>query len=103
VVTAGGAQSNGMNFTVVPPPTGISLAQSASMDAGIATSASLAFAANNTAGNFIAVCIRGVVSGETFTVTDGRGNTYRPAVQLNVTADAPLGDTLGLYYAENIA
>ncbi len=79
------------------------LAQSASLDAGVATSASVAFTANNTAGNFIAVCIRGGVAGETFTVSDSRGNTYRSAVQLNVTADSPAGDTLGIFYAQNIA
>jgi hypothetical protein len=73
------------------------------MDAGIATSASMAFPSNNTAGNFIAVCVRGGVSGETFTITDSLGNTYRPAVLLNVTVDTPSGDTLGIYYAENIS
>jgi hypothetical protein len=73
------------------------------MDAEVATSASMAFPTNNTAGNFIAVCVRGGASGETFTVTDSRGNTYRPAVLLNVTVDTPFGDTLGIYYAENIS
>src|ERR1700728_4561562 len=79
------------------------LVQGATMDAGIATSASMAFPSNNTAGNFIAVCVRGGVSGETFTITDSLGNTYRPAVLLNVTVDTPSGDTLGIYYAENIS
>jgi hypothetical protein len=73
------------------------------MDAEIATSATMAFPSNNTAGNFIAVCVRGGASGETFSVTDSRGNTYRPAVLLNVTVDTPAGDTLGIYYAENIS
>ena len=79
------------------------LVQSASRDAGTATSASLAFSANNTAGNFIAVCVRGGSSAETFSVSDSRGNTYRTAVQLNVTVDSPAGDTLGIYYAQSIS
>jgi len=36
-------------------------------------------------------------SGQVFTVTDTRGNTYRKAVQFNVTADTPNGDTLGIF------
>jgi hypothetical protein len=79
------------------------LIQGATMDAGVATSATMAFPSNNTAGNFIAVCVRGGASGETFAVTDSRGNTYRPALLLNVTLDVPVGDTLGIYYAENIS
>jgi hypothetical protein len=82
---------------------GITLTQSAGKDAGSATSSSLAFNTNNTAGNFIAVCVRAGMSGQTITVTDSRGNTYRRAVQYNVTTDTPNGDTLGIFYAENIA
>src|SRR5580658_6957976 len=48
--------------------TGITLIQSAGTDAGTTTSASLSFTANNTAGDFIAVCIRAGQAGEVFTV-----------------------------------
>src|SRR5439155_13376708 len=51
-------------------PSGITLAQHTSWDAGATTAASLAFAASNTAGNWIAVVIRAGASGETFTVSD---------------------------------
>ena len=44
--------------------------------------------------------IRAGLSGEAFTVTDSRGNTYRKAVQFNETGN---GNTLGIFYAENIA
>ena len=81
----------------------ITLTQSASVDAGGTTSASLSFNTNNTAGNFIAVCIRAGRSGQVFTVKDSRGNTYRQAIQYNVAADQPNGDTMGIFYAENIA
>jgi hypothetical protein len=37
------------------------------------------------------------------TVSDTRGNSYRQAVQFNQTLDAPNGETLAIYYAENIA
>jgi hypothetical protein len=37
---------------------------------------------------------------ENFTVTDTNGNTYRKAIQFNLTVD---GDTIGIFYAENIA
>ena len=69
-------------------------------DAGTTTSSSLAFTANNTAGNWIAVVIRAGGTGQAFTVTDTRGNTYRKAIQYNETVD---GTTLGIFYAENIA
>jgi len=36
-------------------------------------------------------------------VRDSRGNTYRLASQLNVTVDTPNGDSLAIFYAENIA
>jgi hypothetical protein len=78
------------------------MVQHASKDAGATGSSSLAFAANNAAGNFIAVAIRAGVAGATFNVTDSRGNSYRQAVRLDVTVDAPAGDTLALFYAENV-
>src|SRR5580704_3958146 len=78
------------------------LVQSANVDAGTTTSASLAFPAANAAGNFIAVCVRGGASAEYFSVTDSRGNTYRTAVQLSITVDTPSGDTLGVFYAPNV-
>src|SRR5207244_9978454 len=79
------------------------LVQHTSKDAGTTTSSSLAFNLNNTTGNWIAVVIRAGRSGQVFTVTDSRRNTYHQAVQFNVTVDGPNGDTLGIFYAENIA
>src|SRR2546423_13922699 len=79
---------------------GIALVQHTGRDAGTTTSSSLAFAANNTAGNWIGVAIRAGNSNQVFTVGDSRGNTYRKAVQLSVTVD---GETIAIYYAENIA
>src|SRR5712671_7278817 len=81
----------------------IVLVQRANKDAGTAASATLAFNSNNTAGNWIGVCVRAGYSGQIFTVTDSRGNTYRRAAQYNVTVDTPNGHTLGIFYAENIA
>jgi hypothetical protein len=102
VVTVGGVASNRVNFTVLSATVGIVLVQRASQDAGVTTSSSVAFNTANTAGNFITVCIRAGRSGQAFTVRDSNGNTYRQGVQFNVTADAPNGDTLGIFYAENI-
>jgi len=102
LVTVGGIASNGVNFTVPPVTSGIAVVQRASQDAGTTTTASVAFKVANTAGNFIAVCIRAGRSGQVFTVRDSNGNAYRQGVQFNVTADAPNGDTLGIFYAENI-
>ena len=79
---------------------GITLVQHTSKDAGTTTSSTLAFTSNNMAGNWIGVCIQAGVSGETFTVTDSKGNTYHRALQFNETGS---GNTLGIYYAENIA
>jgi hypothetical protein len=79
---------------------GITLVQDTYEDAGTITSATLAFHLNNTAGNWIGVCIRAGAIHETFTVTDTRGNTYHKAIQFNQTGD---GDTVGIFYAENIA
>jgi hypothetical protein len=81
----------------------IALVQHRSEDAGTATSAALAFTSNNTAGNWIGVCVRAGYSGQIVTVTDSLGNAYHKAVQFNVTVDTPNGNTLGIFYAENIA
>src|ERR1700736_5907856 len=89
--------------TLAHAQSNVVLVQHASKDAGTTTSSSLAFNANNTAGYWIGVCIRAGHSGQVFTVTDSKGNTYHKAVQLNVTVDPPNGDTLGIFYAENIA
>ena len=81
---------------------GIKLVQHASVDEGIASlsSASLSFASKNTVGNWIAVGIRVGEPNETITVKDSKGNTYHSATQINQTGD---GDTLAIFYAENIA
>ena len=78
----------------------IKLIQHVGTDAGTTTSALLSFASSNTAGNFIAVVIRAGKSGQVFTVSDSRGNTYRKAITFNMTEDL---DTMGIYYAESIA
>jgi glucose/arabinose dehydrogenase len=78
----------------------IALVQHTAKDAGTVTSSSLAFAASNTAGNWIAVAIRAWKAGPTLTVTDTRGNTYRMAMRFNETVD---GMTLAVFYAENVA
>jgi len=93
-VTVGGQASNGSNFTVTNSTLGIVLVQQSGKDAGVTTSSSLAFPSNNTAGNWIAVCVRAGRSGQVVTVTDSRGNTYNTAIQFNVTVDTPNGDTL---------
>src|SRR6202041_210967 len=81
---------------------GIKLVQHTSVDEGIAalSSASLAFPSNNTVGNWIGVGIRVGQPNETITVKDSKGNTYHNATQINQTGD---GDTLAIFYAENIA
>ena len=80
--------------------TSITLIQHTSKDAGTTSSSTLTFASNNTASNWIAVSIRAGAANETFTVTDTNGNTYRKAIQFNVTVS---GGTIGIFYAENIA
>ncbi|HEY6391662.1 MAG TPA: IPT/TIG domain-containing protein, partial [Bryobacteraceae bacterium] len=101
VVTVGGAASNGVNFSVTTSSGNISLVQHISKDAGVTTSSSLAFGSPNAAGNWIAVCIRGGnSSSQIFTVSDSSGNTYRQAIQFGQTT---AGETLGIFYAENIA
>jgi hypothetical protein len=100
VVNLSGVPSNGINFTVTSASGNISLVQRAGLDAGTTTSASLAFTSSNSAGNWIAVCIRGGnSSAQVFTVGDSNGNTYRQAFQIGLNQVA---DTLAIYYAENI-
>ena len=81
---------------------GVVLVQHTNKDAGATSTSSLAFAAGNSAGNWIGVVIRAGSSGATLTVSDATGNVYRKAVQLNVTVDQPAGHTLAIFYAENI-
>ncbi len=78
----------------------IALVQHASKDAGSTTSSALAFGKNNTAGNWIAVCVRAGALNETVLVADSKRNTYRNAIQFNQTVD---GFTYAIYYAENVA
>src|SRR6266403_4715199 len=78
----------------------ITLVQHTSKDAGTTTTSSLSFTSVNTAGNLIAVCIRGGLSSSpVFTVVDSNGNTYKQASQIGFTSSAV---TLAIYYAENI-
>jgi uncharacterized repeat protein (TIGR01451 family) len=89
--------------TTITPSTGtvpITPAQHAGKDAGTTSSSTLAFPAANTAGNWIGVIIRAAQTGQVFTVSDTRNNTYRRAVQYNETVDRT---TLAIFYAENIA
>ena len=98
VVTVGGVASNGVSFSVGLVAK-VTLIQHASVDAGTTASSSLAFASSNTAGNWIGVCVRAGAQNETITVTDTKGNTYKKAISFNETSD---GNTVGIYYAENI-
>src|SRR5229473_7929751 len=78
----------------------ITLVQHTSKDAGTTTTSSLSFTSANTAGNLIAVCVRGgLSSSQVFTIVDSNGNTYKQASQIGFTASAV---TLAIYYAENI-
>jgi hypothetical protein len=88
---------------VILQPAPIVLVQHTSKDAGTSKSASLSFKTSNTAGNWIAVCIRAGRANEVFSVKDSLGNTYHLASQLNVTVDTPNGDSLAIFYAENVA
>lgn len=83
----------------VTAPSVVALVQHAGTDAGNTTLASLAFPQANAAGNWIAVSIRAGNAGQTFTVSDARGNTYRKALQLNETVDTV---SLAIYYAESV-
>src|SRR5258708_31548552 len=78
----------------------IALVQEAGKDAGETMSSSLAFNTTNKTGDLIVVAVLAGTAGEAFTITDSNRNTYRKAVQYDVTVD---GDTLGLFYAENVA
>lgn len=100
VVTVNGLASNGVNFTVTSTSGNIALVQHLSKDAGTTTSSTLAFTNPNTAGDWIAVCIRGGNSNsQTFTVSDSRGNSYKQAFRFGMNGSAI---TFAIYYAENI-
>jgi hypothetical protein len=100
VVTVAGQASNGVLFTVATPPANIALVQHIGKDAGTTTTTTLAFNSANTAGNFIAVAIRGGLSNsQVFTVKDSNSNTYKQANQLSSSGSAV---TSAIYYAENI-
>jgi hypothetical protein len=95
----------GLLETFTPPPpvpgvTPITLVQHAGTDADITMSSTLAFPADNTAHNWIAVVVRAGRTGQRFTISDTCGNIYRRAVQLDETVD---GTTVAIFYAENIA
>jgi hypothetical protein len=94
-----GATSNTATLTVNTP---ITLVQDASLDAGINNYGSLAFNSPNTAGNFIAVVVRVGLANETLTIHDSLRNTYLTAIQRAVSG-APGGETLAIFYAQNIA
>src|SRR5258706_75811 len=100
VVTVGGIASNGVSFIVASAAPRIALVQEAGKDAGETMSSSLAFNTTNKTGDLIVVAVLAGTAGEAFTITDSNRNTYRKAVQYDVTVD---GDTLGLFYAENVA
>jgi uncharacterized repeat protein (TIGR01451 family) len=106
---SGGGETNTANDNATDPttinpsgsgPMPIVLVQHIGKDAGTGTSSTLAFPAANTQGNFILVAIRAGKTGQIFTVTDTRGNTYRQALRQDETLDTV---TLGIYYAENVA
>ena len=80
---------------------GIALVQHAGKDGGTTTTTSLAFVSPNTAGNWIAVCVRGgFSSSQAFAISDSNGNFYRRAAQIGFTGSAV---TLAVFYAENIS
>jgi hypothetical protein len=78
----------------------IAIVQENSRDAGTTTSSALAFELNNTAGNWIGVCVRVGAENANISVADSNGNKYRKAIEFNETAD---GNTIGIFYAENIS
>lgn len=80
----------------------ISLIQHTSIDAGATTRQSLTFAAPNLTHNWIAVVIRAGNKNQSFIVHDSNANVYQQAAQLQVTVDAPNGDVLAIFYAENV-
>jgi hypothetical protein len=104
-VTVGGAVSNGVSFTVTTsgaPP--VTLTQQQTIETS-GSSASLAFPAANTAGNFVAVAVRAYYTNQTISVSDSRGNVYRQALKFNNVEPGgnDRDDTVALFYAENIA
>ena len=99
VVTAGAVPSNPVAFTVLSGPTPIVLVQKASKSQ-TTTSATLFFDSNNSAGNWIGVCIGASGINQALQVSDSRGNIYRQALSVNETG---AGRTLAIFYAENIA
>ena len=65
----------------------MSYVQSNSLDCGTVTSCSLAFASNNSAGDFIVVAVRVGALGRTVTVTDSENNTYTQRITQAQTTD----------------
>ena len=100
LVLDGSARAQGSPSSSNTSGAGIALVQSMSTDASNSMWASLAFGANNTGGNFIAVVIQGGQAGEAFSVTDSLGNNYQQAIQTN---ENPTGETIAIYYAMNVA
>ncbi|HYY73009.1 MAG TPA: IPT/TIG domain-containing protein [Candidatus Bathyarchaeia archaeon] len=97
---SGVSSSANFSLTNLSNAVNIALVQHTSIDAGSVTTASLAFASGNIAGNWIAVCIRGgSSSAQVFTVSDSNKNTYQKAGQIGFTGSAV---TLAIYFAENI-
>jgi hypothetical protein len=93
-------------FSTVPsaacnlvPANGIACVQSNSATIN-ASSGSIAFTSNNTAGNLIAVVLF-ANGGDTSTPTDSR-NSYLPAVLNQLAGGAGQSDRLSVYYAQNI-
>ena len=83
----------------VQAQSGITLVQHANKDAGTTTASSLAFSRPNTAGNWIAVCVRaGYSSSQVFTIKDSNANTYHRAAQVGMSSAV----SLAIFYAENI-
>jgi len=97
------AATVGESLLALPADASPALLQHANKDAGTTLSSSLVFPLNNSAGNWIGVVIRAGHAGQVLTVSDTRGNTYQQALQFNQTLDTPNGETVAIYYAENIA
>ena len=77
----------------------VTLVQHTAKHAGTTTESSLAFTNPNTAGNWIAVCVRaGYSSSQVFTVKDSVGNAYRRAGQVGMSSSV----SLAIFYAENV-
>ncbi|MBA0088456.1 MAG: hypothetical protein HRJ53_26010, partial [Acidobacteria bacterium Pan2503] len=97
---SGVATQASFSLTNLSTVSNITLVQHRNIDASTQTNNSLAFANNTTAGNFIAVAIRGSASSsQVFTVSDSSGNTYKQAFSIGLTASA---ETFAIFYAENI-